>query len=202
MVLGSHRVLAERPASREIQDFMLRFPALGHRPDLVLVDLDGPGTYTLIDVKVFDPAGPGWITRHHTDTTRLAAHLWHQRYWPRVYFPTTDGVAPPRLRLITFCISTFGSFGPDALSLLRTLARRCGSSVPPSLIEEASWATPAFAPFARQALALTVRRSLASRLRDGGVSPVEAQARLAEPPRDSPQDPLRVFDAPEPDPAD
>ena len=88
------------------------------------------------------------------------------------------------------------------LLLLLTLARRCGSSVPPSLIEEASWATPAFAPFARQALALTVRRSLASRLRDGGVSPVEAQARLAEPPRDSPQDPLRVFDAPEPDPAD
>ena len=90
----------------------------------------------------------------------------------------------------------------DALSLLRTLSRRCGSSVPPSLIEEASWATPAFAPFARQALALTVRRSLASRLRDGGVSPVEAQARLAASPRDPPQDPLRVFDAPEPDSAD
>ena len=53
-----------------------------------------------------------------------------------------------------------------------------------------------------QALALTVRRSLASRLRDGGVSPVEAQARLAASPRDPPQDPLRVFDAPEPDSAD
>ena len=51
-------------------------------------------------------------------------------------------------------------------------------------------------------LALTVRRSLASRLRDGGVSPVEAQARLAASPRDPPQDPLRVFDAPEPDSAD
>ena len=31
---------------------------------------------------------------------------------------------------------------------------------------------------------------------------VEAHARLAASPRDPPQDPLRVFDAPEPDPAD
>ena len=58
--------------------------------------------------------------------------------------------------------STFGSFSPEAHSLLRALSHRSGSSVPPSLVEEASWAAPRFAPFARQALSLTVRRSLAS----------------------------------------
>ena len=77
-----------------------------------------------------------------------------------------------------------------------------GSSVPPSLVEEASWAAPRFAPFARQALSLTVRRSLASSVRDGGVSPEEAAARLAEPAQVPPEDPLRGFDAPGPDSAD
>ena len=183
-------------------DFMLRFPTLGHQPDLVLRDLDGPGTYTLIDVKVHDPAGSTWVNTHHTDTIRLAAHRRLQRHWPHIYFPTTAGRPPPRLRLVTFAISTFGSFSPEAHSLLRALSRRSGSSVPPSLVEEASWAAPRFAPFARQALSLTVRRSLAMCTRDSAVSPVEAEARIAQPPQAPPEDPRRGFDAPGQDQAD
>ena len=87
-------------------------------------------------------------------------------------------------------------------SLLRALSRRSGSSVPPSLVEEASWAAPRFAPFARQALSLTVRRSLAMCTRDSAVSPVEAEARIAQPPQAPPEDPRRGFDAPGQDQAD
>ena len=31
--------------------------ALPHIPDLVLQGFDGPGTFTLVEVKTFDPAG-------------------------------------------------------------------------------------------------------------------------------------------------
>mgnify|MGYP003327237998 CR=1 FL=1 len=62
---------------------------------------------------------------------------------------------------MVFSISTFGAFGPDALALLRTLSRRSGRTVPPSLLEEASWATPVFASFARMSLSLSIHAPLA-----------------------------------------
>ena len=90
------------------------------------------------------------------------------------------------------------AFGPDALALLRTLSRRSGRMVPPSLLEEASWATPVFASFARMSLSLSMRRSLAYRLREAGVT--ESAARdLARQPAPVPEDPDRAFDAPESD---
>ena len=92
--------------------------------------------------------------------------------------------------------STFGAFGPDALALLRTLSRRSGRTVPPSLLEEASWATPVFASFARMSLSLSMRRSLAYRLREAGVTESEARV-LARQPAPVPEDPDRAFDAPE-----
>ena len=93
-------------------------------------------------------------------------------------------------------ISTFGAFGPDALALLRTLSRRSGRTVPPSLLEEASWATPVFASFARMSLSLSMRRSLAYRLREAGVTESAARV-LARQPAPVPEDPDRAFDAPE-----
>ena len=68
--------------------------------------------------------------------------------------------------------------------------------VPPSLMEEASWATPIFASFARMALTVTLRRSLAHGLREGGASETEARS-LALDPRAVPEDPDRAFDAPD-----
>ena len=52
-------------------------PGAGLRkvPDIVLENFDGPRSFTLIDVKTFDPAGPTHINTNHTDRTRLAAHL-------------------------------------------------------------------------------------------------------------------------------
>ena len=88
------------------------------------------------------------------------------------------------------------SLSPDALALLRTLSRRSGRTVPPPLLEEASWATPVFASFARMSLSLSMRRSLAYRLREAGVT--ESVARdLARQPAPVPEDPDRAFDAPE-----
>ena len=86
----------------------------------------------------------------------------------------------------------------DALPLLRTLSRRSGRTVPPSLLEEASWATPVFASFARMSLTLSMRRSLALRLREAGVTESEARG-LARQPAPGPEDPDRAFDAPESD---
>jgi hypothetical protein len=47
---------------------------LPHSPDLVLVDFDGRGTFTLIEVKTFDVAGASRIHSSHTDRDRGAAH--------------------------------------------------------------------------------------------------------------------------------
>lgn len=141
---------------------------------LVLEDVDGPGTCVIVDVKLLDAAGPTWIRTRHTDRTRRAAHLDLQRQWQRA----------------------FGAFGPDALALLRTLSRRSGRTVPPSLLEEASWATPVFASFARMSLSLSMRRSLAYRLREAGVTESAARV-LARQPAPVPEDPDRAFDAPE-----
>ena len=173
----------------------------------------GPGTYVIVDVKLLDAAGPTWIRARHTDRTRRAAHLDLQRRWQRDYFRHyPSGEAPSGVRLVVFSISTFGALGPDALALLRTLSRRSGRTVPPSLLEEASWATPVFASFARMSLSalrtqhspcaarlhipLPCVRSLAYRLREVGVT--ESVARdLARQPAPVPEDPDRAFDAPE-----
>ena len=68
MRVGSDRVIRERGGG--MAAFMLRFPALRHRPDLVLEDVDGPGTCVLVDVKLLDAAGPTWIRTRHTDRSR------------------------------------------------------------------------------------------------------------------------------------
>ena len=196
-MIGADRVIRERGGG--MAAFMLRFPLLGHRPDLVLEDVDGPGTYVIVDVKLLDAAGPTWIRTRHTDRTRRAAHLDLQRRWQRDYFRHyPSGEAPSGVRLVVFSISTFGALGPDALALLRTLSRRSGRTVPPSLLEEASWATPVFASFARMSLTLSMRRSLALRLREAGVTESEARG-LARQPAPGPEDPDRAFDAPESD---
>ena len=131
------------------------------------------------------------ISFNATDDSRDLGQFSTFRDYPR-------GEPPPGVRLCIFSLSTFGAFGPDALALLRTLSRRSGRTVPPSLLEEASWATPVFASFARMSLTLCLRRSLAYRLREAGVS--EASARdLARQPAPVPEDPDRAFDAPESD---
>ena len=58
-------------------------------------------------------------------------------------------------------MSVFGALGTQAQALLAAVGRRCGRSLPIGLLDEASWATPSFTPFARCVLTLEIRRSLA-----------------------------------------
>ena len=43
-------------------------------PKTKIENYDGVRSFTLIDVKTFDPAGTSHINTNHTDRTRLAAH--------------------------------------------------------------------------------------------------------------------------------
>jgi hypothetical protein len=169
-VLGPSRVIAERPRDhRALNDFMATTGAgLLHRPDLVLVGLDGPRSHTIVNVKTFDSASDTTIAIRHTDTTRLAHHRHLEDDTPRAYFGPSG--APPdhlrRMRVVTFAVSTFAALGPQAQALIARLGALCGRTIPSSLLAETTWAAPLFAPFARQAITLAMRRSLAASLRD------------------------------------
>ena len=187
-VFGASRVLAERRGDRCALDDWYelhgRPRCVLHRPDIVIIGFDGPGTFTLIDVKTLDPSGTSLVMHHGTATTPLARHRELERETVATYFG--DEPPPQGMRLVTFALSIFGAFGPQAQALLRRLTQRCGRSVPPSLSEESSWATPLFAPFARMSLSLACRRALAFSVRSSVVADpasVEPQAIPADPER-------------------
>ena len=68
---------------------------------------------------------------------------------------------PPGMRLVVIAVSCFGSFGGEAQSFFAEIGRRVGGGVPYSLLDEASWAVPRFAPFIRMALGCAARRGMA-----------------------------------------
>ena len=68
--------------------------------------------------------------------------------------------------MVVFAVSTLGSFGPAAQTLLTELGRRTGGGVPVTLLDEATWAVPRLAPFARMAIGCAVRRGLAEAVLD------------------------------------
>ena len=185
-VLGPSRVIGERDGDRRAleQWYAQHGAALHHRPDVVLVGFDGPGTFTLIDVKTLDPSGTSLAMHHGTASTPLARHRELERSTPTDYL---RGAPCPRgMRILCFAVSVFGSFGAEAQGLLRRLSRRCGRSAPPSLSGESSWATPTFAPFARMSISLACRRALAFSVRSSVVADpasVEPQAIPADPER-------------------
>ena len=95
-------------------------------------------------------------------TTRLAAHQARAAAALRDYGPLrSQDPHAPRLHLVPFCVSVWGSFGPPALRFLAECGRRAGAGLPPALLGEATWAAPRFAPYARMAICLAVRRGLA-----------------------------------------
>ena len=100
-------------------------------------------SFTLIDVKTFDPAGASHINTNHTDRTRLAAH----RAIARHSRETEYGPLPERMRLIILPISIFGAIGTPGQAFISELSRRVGGSVPPSIPASwHSWATPRVGP--------------------------------------------------------
>ncbi len=64
----------------------------------------------------------------------------------------------PRMRLVVIGISTSVAFGVQADAFIRELARRSRRAILAPLLDEASWATPRFAPFVRMALGVAARR--------------------------------------------
>jgi hypothetical protein len=126
------------------------------------------GTYRIVEVKTLDATGPSHIQHHHTDTTRLGAHLAAEARSRRQEYRLAgdDATELPRgMRLSFFVVSTSGSLHGPSHSLLRDVARRSGRHLPASLLPVATWAAPAFAPFARMAVGLAVRRGLAEYVR-------------------------------------
>ena len=109
-------VIAERPGShRQMSSFMLREgSSLLKQPDIIIPDLDGPRSFTLIDVKIFDPAAPSYA-----DSSAKSAQHRHRALeaaGPREYFGASRRPPPgSRMRICTFVLSSFGSLGTQAL---------------------------------------------------------------------------------------
>ena len=146
----------------------------------------------------FDVSGRTWCSRFHTDTTpRAAHHELERRRTPRDYFGATGSLDPtdplrPYVRLVTFSLSTFGSFGQPALDLLRDVGRRTSGHLPFAFADDASWAAYEFAPYARMRLSLALRRALAFSLRETACTDAEAAALRGR--GAPPSDPSRSFD--------
>ena len=87
-----------------------------------------------------------------------------------------------------------GSLGPIAKALLELVAQTAGPAVPRSLSGEFSWSASSFARFARQAVTMELRRSLAMSLR--GLVPTAAARCIlaAAPPQGPPPGPDSMFD--------
>ena len=105
------RILAERLGShRQMSSFMLREGSfLLKQPDIVIPDLDGPRTFTLIDIKIFDPAAPSYA-----DSSAKSAQHRHRALevaGPREYFGASRRPPPgSRMRICTFVVTSFGSW--------------------------------------------------------------------------------------------
>ena len=169
-LLGTGSVIGERSGPgghRAILQFMsVGFAGfyLSHQPDLVLVDFDGPGTWTIIDVKSFDACAASHIGAQHTDRSRLATHRSLERSTPGQYTRIHD--LSSRMRLVTFAISATGALGVEAQALITAVSRRLGHILPSSLLDEASWAVPRVGAYVRMAATLAARRGMAAHLRD------------------------------------
>ena len=173
-ILGPERVIADRGigSGQAAIHAWRQGPgaSLYHTPDIVLVGLDGPGRYTLVEVKTFDVAGHTHLTSSaHPDRSRLTVHAEVARLSARDEYRTQAQPLAPAFRLVHFPISTFGSIGPSGQKLLSDLGRRVHGHVPASLLSQATWATPRFSMFARMAVTFAVRRGLAEYVRRSWV---------------------------------
>ena len=169
-LLGTGSVIGERSGPgghRAILQFMsVGFAGfyLSHQPDLVLVDFDGPGTWTIIDVKSFDACAASHVGAQHTDSSRLAHHRSLERSTPGQYTRLHD--LSSRMRIVTFAISATGALGEEAQALITAISRRLGHTLPSSLLDEASWAVPRVGAYVRMAATFAARRGMAAHLRD------------------------------------
>ena len=75
------------------------------QPDIIIPDLDGPRSFTLIDVKIFDPAATSYA-----DSSAKSAQHRHRALeaaGPREYFGASRRPPPgSRMRICTFVVSS------------------------------------------------------------------------------------------------
>jgi len=134
-------------------------------PDLVLPCFDAPRSFTIVDIKIIDPAAASYVNM--TSKSPLHRHRALEVAGPRDYFGPSRRPPPgARMRVVTFVISTFGSLGAQAQALVKDIAKRTTHFVPPSLSHESSWATSSITSFLRSALTFQVRKGVAAMLRD------------------------------------
>ena len=129
---------------------------ISHAPDIVLRDYDKPNSYVLLDIKTLDAAGPSHVATHHTDRSRLSAHLAIATHSRRNQY----GDIGPNMRLVIVAISSCGAINSEGIDFISHLAKRTDNSIPLALLDQASWAAPSLAPMIRMALTFAVRRGL------------------------------------------
>ena len=103
-----------------------------------------------------------------TSKSALHRHRALETAVSRDYFGPSRRPPPgARMRVVTFVITTFGSFGAQAQALIKDIGRRKDLFVPPNMLaHEASWATMSITSFIRSALTFQVRKYVAVILRE------------------------------------
>jgi hypothetical protein len=130
------RTIAEHPLShRQMTSFGQREGALLLKtPDLVLADFDAPRSFTIVDIKIVDPAAASYVNM--TSRSALHRHRALEVAGPRDYFGPSRRPPPgARMRVVTFVISTIGSLGAQAQALIKDIGRCTNLFVPPSLAQ-------------------------------------------------------------------
>ncbi len=121
-----------------------------------------------------------------TSKSALHRHRALEIAGPCDYFGPSKSPPPgARIRVVTFVISTFGSLGAQAQTLIKDIGRRTSNLfLPPSLAHETSWATLSITTFIRSAFTFQVRKRAAVILRehlpDDFLPPPNIQTPLTE----------------------
>ena len=124
-----------------------------HRPDITILDTDGVGSHTLVEVTVFRPAAPAYA---RTRVRRpVGAELRARQERRRAEY----GDLGPH-RLVVFAVADYGMLLPDAGVLLRECVQARGDRLD---VEDdlATWACRSFSAFWRQRLSLVLATGLA-----------------------------------------
>ena len=99
-------------------------------PDLVLPCFDASRSFTIVDIKVIDPATAASYV-NMTSKSPLHRHRTLEVAGPRDYFGPSRRPHPgARMRVVTFVVSTFGSLGAqaEAQALIKMQLQLCTST--------------------------------------------------------------------------
>ena len=96
------------------------------RPDIVVMNANGPGRHLLIDVKTVDPTAQTHLTTNHSHQFALAAQSEAERNIRNEY--TDNGARPnaldPNTELVCAAVGRYGGLGQHLLRLVDRCARR------------------------------------------------------------------------------